>query len=420
MRREGQQPEPYRIRLTNREIEKLPAGERRYPVYDDEMPGLLVRVSPTGKKAFFYSARVNGRKRMIKLGEPPALTVAAARKLAQKHAGQVAEGIDVAEQRRQARRENQTAPTVEDAWHAYRDGHLVPNCSPKTLKGDEYCWAAIPWPKRRLDSLTTRDVAKLHEDLAKRGPVWANRVIEFLRRIINHSADELGFRGENPVKLQQGKQSRRKGQSVRRARERSRQRYIEPREIGAFVRAIETEGDPDVADFVRMMLYTGARRSNVLGMKWADVSESRRVWTIPAGEAKAGEAIELPLSSYATAVLDRRGKRADPNATFVFPSKRAASGHMTEPKKRWQALRARAGLDDLTLHDLRRTVGSWASMTGTPYAVVKAMLGHAEGKDVTMIYARSDTETVRAAFENTTRAMLIKAKVGTHLAHVRK
>ena len=85
---------------------------------------------------------------------------------------------------------------------------------------------------------------------------------------------------------------------------------------------------------------------------------------------------------------------------FLFPAATVKNGvgYLVEPGKRWQAIRARAGLDDVRLHDLRRTCASWLTAAGTSLAIVQKTLGHASIQ-TTMIYARLDLDPIREAAE---------------------
>lgn len=424
LRREDDQSEAMKAPLTNRLIERLEPRGERYRVYDQTVGGLYVQVGVGGSRAFYYAARVDGRHRKLKLGDHPAMKVDTARKQVQRLIGEIAKGVDVFEQRRQQRHAVATMPTFKEAWERYRDEHLTPYCSPKTIKDDQYLLAAVTFSGRKLDTITIDDIRRVHERIVKRGKAaMANKVVRFLQRVYGFAIDEMGFSGDNPVRIRQGRRRRRSttsnGITVNLAPERSRERYIEPREMPAFLRAIDAEPDPDLSDLVQLLLYTAARRGNVQAMKWAHLNlGNRATWTIPGEEAKSGVDITVPLSRYAVAVLKRRKELAADNAVYVFPAKRAASGHIEEPKKAWWAMRERAGIPDVTMHDIRRSVTSWATAAGVPDVVRKRMLGHAGGADVTDIYSRAGVEVVRDAFEKTTREMLRYRAVGKTLCGV--
>jgi integrase len=208
-----------------------------------------------------------------------------------------------------------------------------------------------------------------------------------------------------------------------------------------------------------LSLLTGARKANVLAMRWEEVNLERHAWRIP--DTKNGESLTLPLSTEACAILKYRFEKRIND--FVFPGT-GKTAHMISPKKGWkrvldritlhdvielvgdaqnrtrdqieemqQAARAderRAlstykaiakglsidisgvGLKNLRIHDLRRTLGSWQAATGASLAIIGKSLGH---KDVstTAIYARLSLDPVRQAMETATSAMLRAGGVGS-------
>jgi integrase len=219
---------------------------------------------------------------------------------------------------------------------------------------------------------------------------------------------------------------------VKANRETSRSRFLSPDELGRLLHAVEAE-PADLRDFFLVLLFTGARRSNVQAMRWADLDLDGGVWRIAAGESKSGEAMSLPLVEDAVKLLRRRkadldalvrraSKPADATrltlrqaqhraveqrkaacvAVYVFPG-RGASGHLVEPKAAWGRVLKRAGIVKLRIHDLRRTVGSWLAGQGANAFVIQKALGH---KSLTSVgvYARLDLSPVRAAMEGVATA----------------
>ncbi|MDD5037086.1 MAG: site-specific integrase [Methylococcaceae bacterium] len=112
--------------------------------------------------------------------------------------------------------------------------------------------------------------------------------------------------------------------------------------------------------FVLLAIGTGARSSNIQGMRWADLDLHANLWTVPGEVSKNGTALVIPLTVVAIEVLrERQGNGSE----WVFPAN-SKSGHMGNPAKPWAELLQRAGLADLRLHDLRRSLGSWAAIQG--------------------------------------------------------
>jgi integrase len=177
--------------------------------------------------------------------------------------------------------------------------------------------------------------------------------------------------------------------------------FLQADELPAFFKALCDEPNTKYRDFFLICLFTGARRGNVQSMKWADVALDRGTWTIP--DTKAGKPQTVALSPFAVTILRARQAEAK-GSEWVFPGLRAGR-YLGEPGKVWKALLARAGIKDLRIHDLRRTLGSWAAAGGVSLQIIGAALGHRDVK-TTAVYSRLDLSSVRTAVDATVRAML--------------
>ena len=145
-------------------------------------------------------------------------------------------------------------------------------------------------------------------------------------------------------------------------------------------------------------------------MAWQDVDLTARYWRIP--ETKSGSVVVVPLVPAAVEVLQARHK-ANGSSPWVFPAK-SASGHLSEPWAAWRRLLKRAGLSDLRIHDLRRSLGSWQAIGGSSLPIIGKSLGHSQ-PSTTAIYARLSMDPVRSSVESATAAMLThgRAAVGS-------
>ena len=196
-------------------------------------------------------------------------------------------------------------------------------------------------------------------------------------------------------------------------REEGRTRRLSAEELPAFFKAVDDEPNKDVRDFILLALFTGARKSNLLSMRWAEISLERGLWVIPAESSKTGKPLDVILSKVAVQILQDRlvAKRGD----FVFPGREGGrisldpsqqrSGHMANPNVGWERIINRAGLIGLRMHDLRRSLASFQIDAGTPLEVIQKTLGH-ESKITTEIYARMALETVRSSVERAAEDML--------------
>ena len=183
-------------------------------------------------------------------------------------------------------------------------------------------------------------------------------------------------------------------------REESRDRFVQPEELPRFLQAIAAEADSSVRAVVLTALLTGARRTEVLTMRWDEVSLTRAEWRI--SHTKAGRPHLLPIP-HALVVLLRSLPRMYGNP-YVFPGQNGV-GHLQNMKRAWDRIRTQAGIPDVRFHDLRRTVGSWLAANGESLHLIGNVLNHRD-VSTTAIYARLNLTPVRQALERQASHML--------------
>jgi len=188
---------------------------------------------------------------------------------------------------------------------------------------------------------------------------------------------------------------------IKKFKEKSRERFLYSDELLRFFQALSEDQNKNLADFFMLSLLTGARRDNVLTMRWKDMSFEHGIWTIP--ETKNGDLLKIPLSDEAKKILQNR-RAVNFESQWVFPSKHSKSGHLEEPKSAWKRILKKAGIEDLRLHDLRRTLGSWQAATGANSYVIGKSLGH-KTQQATAIYARLNLDPVKESIDRATTAM---------------
>jgi integrase len=165
--------------------------------------------------------------------------------------------------------------------------------------------------------------------------------------------------------------------------------------------ACQAASDP-WSDFFALLLWTGARKSAVMAMRWSDVDFQNKVWRIPATVAKNKQAAAVALIEPAVTILIRR-RELCANSEWVFPST-GRTGHIIHVAKAWSALTSAAGLTNLRPHDLRRTIGSWLAASGASSLVIQKALTHKSAASA-KAYAHLDVEAVRAALSEVTAGM---------------
>jgi len=380
-----------RMNFTKKSIGDLDPPERgRLYVYDSKTPGLGIYVTPTGCRTFFRGGRVDGRAERVLIGRFPAVTVEQARREAQKLTGQIA-GYDNPQDRRRAAR---AEPTFEQAFDAYLETHAKEE--KRTWRQDAQQFALYlkrPLGSHKLSSITRKDILALKASVGKRGHYAANRAVALVSAVYGWHIKN-GLDVKNPCRR------------VERFPEESRERYLEPAEIGRFLDALDAEPKELWRDFFAVLLLSGARRGNVQSMAWADLNLARGLWTIPASESKSKKAMTIVLVAPVVEILCYR-YAGNGHGTWVFPSVGTnQTGHVTDPRGPWKRILARAGLEGVRIHDLRRTLGSWQALSGASLPVIGESLGHTCAS-ATQVYARvKGSPAVRDSVEKATHAML--------------
>lgn len=379
-------PPKHAINFTKAAIGRLdPPKSGDLIVSDTRIPGLQLRVGKEGKVYYWYRS-VAGRPERVRIGTIHDVSIEKARDAANGFNAQLGKGENPADRVRR-HKGTMTFGELFEHWLAYAKQ------TKRTWDEDEriYKRHLEPWKHRKLHTIKKSDVAAVHTAIGKTAPIQANRVLALVTSLFNRAADDFGFDTANPAA------------GVRRFPERSRDRFLQPQELKPFFKALASEPNEGLRDYVLISLLTGARRANVLAMRWADIDLARGTWTIPADVSKNAMTLLVHLSPQALTVLKSRQKLTK-KSPYVFPS-HGQTGHLADPKAAWRRLLERAKITDLRIHDLRRTLGSWATMTGASLPIIGKALGH-KSQQATQVYARLDMSPVARAVNTATVAML--------------
>jgi integrase len=378
-------------RITKRTVESLQPGDRDVFVWDDELRGFGVRVKPSGVCSYLVQYRnAAGRSRRLTLGTHGRLTAEEARKLARRALADVDHGADPAEARDAARR----APTLADLAARYLDQHATAKKKLRSVTEDRRLLAKIILPAlgaRKVADLSRADVIKLHHGL--RGtPYQANRVAALVSKMMN-LAEKWGERpdGSNPCR------------HVEKFKEAKRQRFLSADELArlgevlAEAERTATES-PAVVAAVLLLTLTGCRLSEILTLRWEHVDLGGACLRLP--DSKTG-AKTVHLNAPAQTVL--AALERDAGSPFVIRGIKPGS-HLTDLEKPWRRIRARAGLADVRLHDLRHSFASVAVGLGEGLPMIGKLLGHTQTQ-TTARYAHLAADPLRAATERVGAAL---------------
>lgn len=387
-------------------------------------------------KTFSVLKRIpNGGMERVTLARFPAMTVEQARKKAADVLGKIATGDNPGEIRRAIREE----PTFGELFTEYGKRHGSKKRSWRDDQQRYRDYLEKPLGKIKVGALTTGMIDRILMEMERRGK--ANSTINgvlALASVIYSKGAEPGQLGTNPAR------------GIARRNVKSRDRFLQKSELPRFFASLAEEQNTVVRDYFLISLLTGARRSNVLAMRWSEVNLDEGLWRIPRTKNELPQ--NVTLATEAITLLAELKAQADSKALFVFPGE-GRSGHLVEPKKGWQRVldrdelhqleellassghlssepalptdedslairlaRARerskelvlntegARMEDLRIHDLRRTLGSWQAKNGASLAIIGKSLNHKDIK-TTLIYSRLDLDPVRDSVDSAVSSM---------------
>ncbi len=380
--------------ITKRTVDALRPSSDDLFLWDQDLTGFGLRVTPSGHKSYVVQYRIPGLGRRgfpkrIVLGEHGVLTPEEARRLARQQLGKVAHGADPAADRA-ARR---AAATMKELGAVYLEDVRVRH-KKRTATEYQRLWNKHVLPafaSRPVPEVSAADVRRLHRSLAKT-PYLANRVLAMLGAFFTYVSKE-GVRAphDNPA------------HGVEFYPEKPRERFLTPQEfrrLGQALSRAEHQGLPPAPDHrrkpkdketakhrpksadtpipanpfgvaaIRLLALTGCRENEILSLAWDMVDFERGYLRF--ADTKTGKSVR-PLSKSAAAVLEAL-PRIEGNR-FVLPGAKPGE-HLKEIKRLWCAVRHTATLDGVRLHDLRHSYASVPASSGESLLILRTLLGH--------------------------------------------
>ncbi len=364
------------LKLTVRTLESIrPPRSGRLELFDEDLPGFCIRITAKNRRSACVFYRVGPRLRRATLGTLPPLTLADARQLAREALRDAALGDDPAMGKREAREALTVASLVKeyvDAGEGRRSAATNGDYR-RTLKAAVQGSTIGSQPATQL---ARGELRAFLEGIARKTPIRANRVLALVRAAFRWGLREELIERDPTAGLQ------------RLRPERPRERILADEEVKTLWLTLDAlaagEADPVledgkkvprlvVAGAVKLLLLLGTRRSETLNMRWSDVDEHAKTWTVPGMFRKGGRTHVVPLPPLALAIL-KDLRPVTGKAPWVFVGKRGAS--LANNPARWtEFVRKAAGLA-FTLHDLRRTCATGCARLGASESTVSRILGH--------------------------------------------
>lgn len=338
-----------------------PEGKQKVDYFDTELTGLLLKVMPTGKRTYYIRYKdAHGRQKEKQLFNAATVMLKQARQQAKEKLAQLALGQDPFT----AEAAKLTVPTLVSF---VRDSYLPHiEVNKKSWKVDEAMLRLHVLPqigRLYLDDITKRhivDVISRHSQHAK--PSSTNRMITVIQRLFNCALEwQTPGLVENPASNLKKRKDPYK-----------RDRYLTPEELQALWAAIERSSAEMLPYIVRMLILTGARKSEVAQAQWADIDWQQCQWRIP--KNKSGKVRYVPLSELAIKLL--KELKTTSQCPYIFANPKTQKPYVNFYHS-WNTARHEAGIPDVRVHDLRHTYASYLVNMGIPIYEVKEILGHA-------------------------------------------
>lgn len=371
-----------KVKLTKRIVEGARSdSEARLSLWDRDISGFHLRIYPTGRKVYYFQYRNSYKAtRKIKIGVHGNISTEQARDTAQKLALEVSAGIDPAANALSKK----SQPTMSDLCKEYLNLHAHMNKRETSTRNDTSMIDNIIIPafgRKKLEGISGHDLQKLHKGMQST-PYQANRVRSLLSKMFS-LAMEWNWHTENPAKY------------VSKYQEDKRTRWLDEEEMQRLWKVLDGYYKPAVSIAIKMLLLTGARKTEVLSARWEQFDFKRGVWIKPSHLTKQKREEHLPLSTATLKLLEEW--REKNNSEFLFPGK-IPGQCIQEIKKSWATIRTTAGLEGVRLHDLRHTHASHLVSSGLSLSIVGKLLGHTQ-TSTTQRYAHLADEPLRQAAE---------------------
>jgi integrase len=373
------------MNFTKQSLNSIQANGKQQSFKDNKSRNLVLLITAKGTKTFYIIRKINNKTERIKIGRFPDVTIEQARRECAKLNQQIELGINPNE----AKRKKQNEPVLNDLFNLYLENHIKLHNKSEKEAVYNYNRYLKPLHKKQLSKITKLTVLELQRNLVNSiSERTANKATSLLKAIFNRAIDWDIWDNKNPV------------QGVQKFKQKSRERYLLEQEELPFFSALNTFNNPILRAFFYMLFYTGARKGELLSMKWDDIYYENGINYWKATQSKTGNTKTTPLIKEATTLLNELKTYAIND--FVFFSETSKSGYLQAPQKAWYRLCKVAEIENFRIHDIRHTGATWLSSQGAGFSIIRDYLGHSN-TSVTGIYTnqniKAQLETVQGIFD---------------------
>lgn len=447
-----------KITLTRARIAEFrcPIDRKQAFLWDASQPGLGVRITPTGKPAFVFQAPYRGRDVRITIGSPDSWDITDAQIYARRLMREIDQGRDprklkadeIASAKADRVRMAAEATTVSEAWGAYlnsrkpywRDRTLADHVNMAVVAGTAHSReknrsrkaapiaALLPL---RLVQITPDLMLSWVEREAKDRPARARLALRMFSAFLRWAAAEPRYKAlVDPSAVS----SRRLREAA--GRPTAKRDVLQREQLPAWFASVRAIPNQTVSAYLQCLLLTGARREELISLRWEDVNFKWSSMHISDKTDDAGR--EVPLTSYVAELLKRLPKRNEwvfASVRRVDPSEQnvqrraqyhvargqvppvgelvvvGARGHIAAPSKLHRRACLAAGIEGLTLHGLRRSFATLCEWLETPVGIWKQIQGHSPEGVRERHYIRRSVDLLRVHHQKFESWVLAEANV---------
>jgi integrase len=351
-----------RLTATNIRLLTCPPGKSEQTFFDDDLPGFGLRARPSGSQSWLVQYAINGQTRKVFLGSPAVVDPGKAREAAKTLLAAVRLGRDPASEKATSRaRAAETFGALLPRFLERQRARLKPR---SLIEAERHLLKHMrPLHPLAVERIDRRAIAQRLTEIAETsGPGAANRTRGSLSAYFTWLI-RSGYTETNPTAYVD--------QAVEPG---PRTRVLADQELKAIWLALD---DSDYGAILKLLLLTGARRSEVGALRRSEIDFEAAIITLPPGRTKNSREHVIPLSTPALAILEARRKTADDAREFLF-GRLSGRGFQGWSQARSQ-LNTRLAVAPWTPHDFRRSLSTWAHERGVQPHVVEQLLGHVGG-----------------------------------------
>ena len=373
-----------KIQLTTMFVANPPVSKSSSKVnyFDTIVPGFLVEVRSTGKSTFYQRYRdKSGRLKQVRIGQTDSLSLDEARQKARYIRSQSVMGLDPNAEAEKYKQAPTFREFIEDSYLPHVMMHKRSWDQDEKMIENKLMQL---WGKIKMPDIARQDIEAFQAAMFNNGskPGTVNRYMALVKHIFN-LAEKWEIIDKSPAR------------NVRRIEDNNhKERYLTTEETEHLLQQLKSCKSKVIPDIIEFLILTGARKGEVVGLRWDELNFKQGTWVLPAERNKAKVRKVIPLSGAALQVLARRKEN---DCEYVFPNPKTG-WPIKHFHNTWDRIRQRAGIPDVRIHDLRHNFASLLINSGRSLYEVQKLLGHSQ-ISTTQRYAHLTQDTLQEATE---------------------